>query len=90
MGLLSICVMESALKDKSIEVAFNLVNEFKQSGILSHLFLEVTQNLPYPLPKFQMDILVFNLALTLVEDIYKKFPSEEVSVSEITTDLVRL
>ena len=47
-------------------------------------------NLPYPVHKFHTQVLVQNLALQLVEEIFEQFPSQEVSISEITAGFIRL
>ena len=82
--------MQNTLKEKKIEASFDFCSEFKKEGQLENLYEQVKSNLPYPIHKFYTQVLIYNLAYQLVEEISRQFPSEEISISEITAGFIRL
>ena len=82
--------MQKTLEEKRVEASFDFCTEFHKEGQLSNLFETFMSNLPYPVHKFHTQVLVQNLALQLVEEIFEQFPSQEVSISEITAGFIRL
>ena len=61
--------MQNTLKEKKIEASFDFCSEFKKEGQLENLYEQVKSNLPYPIHKFYTQVLIYNLAYQLVEEI---------------------
>ena len=82
-------IMQDHLEIKGMEQAINFVNEFAPQSMFSDMHAVIAFGESYPLLKFMREVLVQNLALTVINSVGKQY-SMTPKLNSIQSDLVRL